>query len=171
MGPGDRVAAGTKLLSLVQAGAVSVTAGIEPDLAQTVRPSQPVLLTPLAGGDAVPGTVERVGAMVNPSSHLVDAVIAASGGAPMLGTAWRADIAVGHFHGWLVPRDAVLTDKDGPSVFQIENGHAVRVGVRVLGADGMTYAVSGGLDPARKLVTQGNAGLIAGMAVREAPEH
>ncbi len=170
-GPGDRVAAGTTLVSLVRTGTVIVTAGIEPGLAASIRLDQPVLLTPLAGGETLSGRVARIGAMLNPRSRLVDAIVAAPSGAPMPGTAWRADISVGRFHGWLVPRDAVLTDKDGTGVFQIADGHAVRVAVRVLGANGMTDAVSGDIDPRRKLVTQGNAELRDGMAIHEAADH
>lgn len=165
--PGERVAAGVPLLRVMRTEGLVVTVGIEPAATGRVQPGQAVRLTPLmGGGPPVSGRVLRVDGMLDPRSRLVDADIAASG-ALLPGTPWRADITVGMFQGWLVPRDAVLTDAQGPAVYQVANGKAVRIGVRIVGAPGNTDVVAGPLDPARPLVTMGNYQLSDGMAVRE----
>jgi membrane fusion protein, multidrug efflux system len=98
-------------------------------------------------------------------TRLVDVDIAVSD--PMLqGETFRAHIETGQLQGWLVPRDAVLTDAQGAYVFQVFGGKAIRVPVSLVGTDRATAVVDGPLDPRRLLVTQGNYQLSDGMAVR-----
>jgi hypothetical protein len=61
----------------------------------------------------------------------------------------------------------VLTDDDGPFVFQVNGGKAARVAVEILGEADDRFAVAGRLDPTRKLVVSGAYQLSDGMAVRE----
>lgn len=168
---GERVAAGAPLVRLMRTGGLVVTVGIEPAAMARVQVGQAVKLTPLMGGKAVEGHVLRLDGMLDPRSRLVDADIAVPAGTLLPGTPWRADITVGTFQGWLVPRDAVLTDKQGPALYQVANGKAVRVGVRILGTPSNIDVVAGPLDLARPLVTQGNYQLSDGTAVREAESH
>ncbi len=166
---GQLVAANAPLLTLNRQGGLVVTVGIDPAAQAQLRPGQPARLIPLGGGATLAGTVRVVSAMIDPRTHLVDTVIDVRAGDPLGGESYRAVIRVGEHAGWIVPRDAVLTDAEGPAVFQVARGHAVRVGVRVLGEHGARSVVAGPVDPKRPLVTTGNYQLSPGMAVRLAP--
>jgi membrane fusion protein, multidrug efflux system len=67
----------------------------------------------------------------------------------------------------LTPREAVLTDANGPYVFQIAAGKAKRLAVTIVGEAGDKTVITGPLDPTRKIVVTGNYELSDGMAVRE----
>jgi hypothetical protein len=122
-------------------------------------------LESLGSPESIAGKLIRIDHTLNPATRLVDADIAVSG-ALLQGDAFRARIELGRIEGWLAPHDAVLTDAQGPYIFQVAGGKAVRVGVRLLGGDGKTSVVDGPIDPHRLLVTQGNYQLSDGMAVR-----
>jgi membrane fusion protein (multidrug efflux system) len=82
------------------------------------------------------------------------------------GAAFKAQITVGHFDGFVVPRDEVLSDAKGAYVFQIGDGKAHRVAVTIAGSTGDQTAVTGAIDPAKPIVLQGNYQLEDGMEVR-----
>ena len=166
---GQLVAANAPLLTLNRRGGLVVTVGVDPAAQAKLRPGQTVRLIPLGGGAALAGTVQMVSAMLDPRTHLLDATIDVQAGDPLGGASFRAVIRVGEHPGWIVPRDAVLTDAQGPAVFQVARGHAVRVGVRVLAERGARSVVAGPIDPKRPLVVAGNYQLSPGMAVRLAP--
>lgn len=174
---GQAVAATTSLLSLRRANALRVVVGIDPAVAAAVRPGQAARLEPLDGGAQRAGTVAGVGGMLDPGTHLVEVNIAlrrrgaagAPGDPPLGGASFRANIRVGSYHGWIVPRDAVLRDATGAYLFQVTHGHAARVAVRVLGEVGGRTAVAGPITPDLPLVVSGNYQLAPGMAVRRAP--
>ncbi len=167
--PGQAIAANAPLLGLARQQALVVSVGIDPAAAGAVRAGQKVTLTPLDGGEPIAGTVGGVGGMLDPQTHLVDATITLGAGDPLGGAGFRAAIEVGQDHGWIVPRNAVLTGADGPAVFQVAHGHAVRVAVRVVGEAGGQTVVAGPIDPHRPIVVSGNYQLAPGMAVRDAP--
>ena len=166
--PGQAIAANAPLLGLAQQQALIVAVGIDPASAGAVRAGQKVTLTPLDGGSPIAGRVGGVGGMLNPTTHLVDATITLGTGDPLGGAGFRAAIEVGQDRGWIVPRNAVLTGADGPAVFQVAQGHAVRVAVRVVGEAGGQTVVTGPIDPHRPIVISGNYQLAPGMAVRDA---
>jgi hypothetical protein len=95
----------------------------------------------------------------------VDADIAVSSQL-LQGEAFGARIEVGRLQGWLVPREAYLTDAQGGYVYQVAQGKAMRVAVRLVGSDRGVSVVDGPIDASRPLVTQGNYQLRDGMAVR-----
>ena len=166
---GQAVAAGAPLIALSRSGALLVTVGIPPAQAGQVHPGATARLTPLDGGATLAGRVVGVGGMLNPATHLVDAVIAPAAGDPLSGAAYRATIRTGWFQGWIVPRDAVLTDARGAFVYQVGPHGAARVPVRVVGEQGARTAVRGKIAPSLPLVVSGNYQLTPGMAVRTAP--
>lgn len=163
---GDRTAPGAALVTLVRAGGLVATVGIEPADRARLRPGDAARLEPLAGGTAIDGRVIRVSGMIDPKTRLVDTDISLPPGA-LAGEAFRAVITVGTFTGWLVPRDAVLSDAQGAYLFQLAAGRAVRVAVTRRGTVGAITVVAGPIDPRRPLVTAGNYQLSDGMAVRQ----
>lgn len=192
--PGARIAAQGPLVTVARSDRLVASVGVEPGQLHLLAPGQSAQLVCLNGdGTPVPGSVRFVGAMVDPQTRLVPltvAVVAAAvdtrqvvqadppdaavpdPAAPnpavlVPGEAVRVDVTVGQMRGWLVPRDAVLTDAKGSYLFQMDGAKAVRVDVHVVGMSGAITVVSGQLDPARALVTSGNYQLQDGAAVRE----
>jgi RND family efflux transporter MFP subunit len=164
---GVRVQAGTALITLIRRGGLVVTVGIEPAQRLRLRIGQPAQVQAMSGAEpAQDGTLVRIDHVLNPTTRLVDADVAVSA-ALLQGEAFRVRIELGRIKGWLLPRDAVLSDGDGAYVFQVAQGAAVRVPVKLLGSDDTTSVVDGPVDAHRPLVTVGNYQLSDGMAVRE----
>jgi RND family efflux transporter MFP subunit len=165
---GDRVAAGAALATVTRNRGLVVTVGIEPDQLGSIKLGQQVKLKALDGaGKEQAGRVVRIDKSLNPKTRLIDADIAADG-EMLQGEAFRADIDVGNYQGWVVPRGAVLDDDEGAYVFQVAGGKAVRVAVQRVGSNDATTVVDGPLDAERAVVVVGNYQLEDGMAVRMA---
>jgi RND family efflux transporter MFP subunit len=164
---GDRVAEKAALLTIARGDAMTINVGAEPSDRRKLKPGQAVTLTPVDGGDPVAATVTSVGAMVNPKSRLIDVVVTPAAGSAVPGEGFRADITVGQFEGWVMPRNAVLNDYEGAYVFQVAGEKAVRVAVTIVGMPGKSAVVDGPIDPDRKLVTIGNYQLADGTVIRE----
>ena len=168
--PGERVAAGTPLLTVAQTRGVVVSVGVEPAQRAKLRLGQPAKLEPLQASETtIDGTVQRIDAMLDPRTRQVGVEIGVAPGMVLPNAGFKAEIIVGQFQGWPLPRDAVLTDGKGAYVFQVAGDKAQRVDVRVVGTFGETTVVSGAIDPSRQVVTQGNYQLTDGEAVRESP--
>lgn len=172
---GDRVASGAPLLTLTRLDGGSgidglvVTVGVEPIIYTRVRPGQTAELHRMAGGATIAGQVMRVDGVVNVKTRLVDVDIGVPQGSVLSGESFAAAIAVGTLQGWIVPHGAVLNDERGDYLFQVNAGHAVRVDVTDLGAQGDDDAVSGKLEADRPIVVDGATQLADGDPVRTAP--
>lgn len=183
--PGARIAAGTPLLTLARSGRFVASVGIEPAQRDLVTAGQSARVESLYGGGAEQGSVLSVGAMLDPTTRLVPVLIdppqkdpsagrqggsyAGLGIGLLPGAPVRVVVQVGSMQGWIVPRDAVLTDAKGPYVFQVTGGKAVRVDVQIVGKSGNTTVIAGALDLKHALVVSGNYQLQDGAAVREEP--
>lgn len=171
--PGAQVQAGQPLLMLGAQRHVWVRLGLEPEEVARVHAGMPVRLQPVFGGAAIDARIAQVHAVVNPATHLVDAVVrlegdAASGMVP--GSWMRGDIRLHSAHVLAVPRSAVLTDRGGSYVFRVNDGRARRVAVTTGIEAGGWIAVRGALDAGDLIVTSGNYELSDGMPVRKAAE-
>lgn len=167
---GYRLQPNAPLVTLTRLDGLVVTTGVEPASRTRVATGQAAVLQPLAGGAPLAGHVLRIDGVLNGRTRLVDVDIAIPVGAVLSGEAFRAAITVGQLTGWLVPHAAVLTDAQGAYVFQVAGDRAARVAVRVTGQAGDIDVVDASLDPARRLVTEGNYQLDDGAAVREAAQ-
>lgn len=175
--PGARLAAQAPLLTIARSSRLVAVAGLEPALLHQVAPGQPARIEQLYDGDVAgqQGSVLSVGAMLDPVTGLVPILVDPPPSGPpsrkaaglLAGAPVRVIVQVAELHGWLVPRDAVLTDEKGPYLFQVNAGHAVRVVVRVVGTSGGNTLIAGPIDANRPLVTSGNYELQDGGAVRE----
>jgi membrane fusion protein, multidrug efflux system len=165
---GDRVQANAALLAIVRAGGIVLAAGIEPADRSLVAPNEAVKMTTMSdGGASFPGKVESVGAQVDPKTRLVEVRIVRTDGQFLLENQdIRAAITVQQVAGWKLPRLAVLTDDQGAYAFQVNDGKAKRVDLRILVDAGDTMLVDGAIDPALRLVIDGAYQLSDGMAVR-----
>ena len=162
---GDTLQPGTALLSLARGGGLIVSVGVELEPQHPPVPGDKVSLVPLGAGATVTGVVKRVAGMLDARTHLQNADIAPDG-AVIAGMGYRADITVGQWHGWLIPRDALVQDGAAWQVFQVASGNAVKVPVTIVGESDTVSVVSGALDAQRPLVVVGNTQLDDGMAVR-----
>lgn len=167
---GDNLSPGAALLTLQRADGLVVTAGVEREAMARVRVGAKVDLVPIDGGAPMQATVRRVANALDPHTHQL-AVEMVTTGALVSGEGFRADIVVGQWRGWLLPRDAVQGDGAARHVFQVANGKAIRVPVNVLGESDSITVAGGALDARLPLVTEGATQLDDGMAVRVSAEH
>jgi membrane fusion protein (multidrug efflux system) len=165
---GDRLAAGAPLLQLARAGGQRVLLGVEPDDVRRVRPGMVVNVVPVFSSESrVAGRVAQVFGMINPQTQLVDVLVKVTDGGLMPGTRVRAAIEVARQTSWVVPRSAVLQDANGAYLFQVAQGKARRVNVKIGLEHNGLIAVEGSFDTAQAVVSLGNYELSDGMAVRE----
>jgi hypothetical protein len=73
---------------------------------------------------------------------------------------------VGKFQGWIVPRDTVSNDQKGAFVFQIDEGHAKRINVNVIGSVGKNSIIDGDIDSQKEIILPGAYQVGDGDAVR-----
>ncbi|WP_267225326.1 efflux RND transporter periplasmic adaptor subunit [Dyella silvae] len=166
---GDVLQPGAPLLSIQRGDGLVVTGGIERAAMGRVQVGAKVSLVPLDGSAPMHGTVRRVARALNPHTHQLDVELVPDG--PLVnGEGFRAEIIVGQWQGWLLPRDALQGDESDRYVFQVADGKAVRVPVKVLGESDSISVASGKLDAKHPLVTEGATQLDDGMAVRTAAE-
>lgn len=173
---GERVAAGAKLVEFTPQLALAAQLGVEPEAAARIRPGMTATITPVYATNArpLPGAVAVVADAVNPQTHLVDVLATIDGGNSAglaAGAALSARIDVAQFNAWSVPRDALLNDEQGAYVFQIEQGKAHRVGVKVVSPDGDPVGVDGKLDVNAPVIALGAYELSDGDAVTAGGKH
>ncbi|MFZ3237798.1 MAG: efflux RND transporter periplasmic adaptor subunit [Stellaceae bacterium] len=174
---GAHVQANATILQLAQAGRLQAVLGVAAENAARLAPGMPVGLVALtAPTTRIETKIASVAALIDPKTQLVDVVVplpaigpvsSADPPAPSAGEHVSAEIVAGEVSGWVVPREAVLTDASGPYVFQIAAGKATRLAVTIVGEAGDKTVIAGPLDPARKIVVTGNYELSDSMAVRE----
>jgi RND family efflux transporter MFP subunit len=162
---GDNLQPGAPLLSVQRGDGLVVTAGVERAAMDRVKVGAKAELVPIDGSEAMHGTVRRVARTLNPHTHQFDVEIVPDG-TLVGGEGFRADIVVGQWQGWLLPRDAVQGDEEDRHVFQVADGKAKSVPVKVLGEAGDVTVASGALDAKLPLVTEGATQLDDDMAVR-----
>jgi membrane fusion protein (multidrug efflux system) len=164
---GDRVPAGAPLMTLAETEKVRLTIGVEPADIGKIAPGQPVTLTSvLPGREPIVSKVKSVGAAIDPKTREVPVFVDLSGAKLLPGEAIRAEIRIKDFEGWLISRDAVGFDKKGAFVFQVDDEHAKRVNVNVLGSADDLSVIEGDIDPDKKIVQTGSYQIADGDAVR-----
>jgi RND family efflux transporter MFP subunit len=162
---GDFLQPGAPLLTLARGNGVVVSVGVEMDADHPVAPGDVVTLLPLVNGPAIAGVVKRVAGVLDARTHLQNVDIAPK--SPVIsGMGYRADIQVGQWSGWLLPRDALVGDGRTWHVFQVASGKAIEVPVSIVGASDTVTVATGALDATRPLVVVGNTQLEDGMQVR-----
>ena len=171
VGLGERVAANAPLLSFTPTHALLAVLGVQPEDGARLRPGMPVQLQPVYGARRTfAGTLRMVGQSIDPQTHLLDAQVelpAAASASLVAGAPLDAQIRTADFTAWSVPRAAVLHDEHGDYLFQLEQGHAKRVDVKLRSAQGDPVGVDGPLDAKAKVIVLGVYELNDGDAVRE----
>jgi RND family efflux transporter MFP subunit len=172
---GDRISAGQPLMQLQRTDQIILSVNVEPYDLEKVKIDQPVHLESLiTKRKPVEGKVLRIGAALDPVRRKVPVFIEVPAGGALAGESFKAGIEVGKFQGWVVPSDAVGNKQNGKGdfVFQVDDNHAKRIYVTVLGRVGKTSVVEGDISSQREIVLKGNYQLDDGDEVRpeEAPQ-
>jgi RND family efflux transporter MFP subunit len=164
---GDRISAGAPLMTLSRTDQVILSVGVEPSSLNKVKLDLAVnLVSQLPGRKPIEGKVKRIGAAIDMKTRLVPTVIEVPPGGALVGENFKAGIVVGKFQGWIVPRNAVGYNSKGAFVFQIDEGHAKRVNVNVIGSVGKSSIIDGDIDSQKEIVLSGNYQIADGDAVR-----
>lgn len=171
VGLGERVAANAPLLSFTPTHALLAVLGVQPEDGARLRPGMSVQLQPVYGArQTFAGTLRMVGQSIDPQTHLLNAQVelpATASASLVAGAPLDAQIRTADFTAWSVPRAAVLHDEHGDYLFQLEQGHAKRVNVKLRSAQGDPVGVDGPLDAKAKVIVLGVYELNDGDAVRE----
>jgi RND family efflux transporter MFP subunit len=164
---GDRISAGAPLMTLSRPDHLILSVGVEADALAKVKPDQPVHLTSLLPGrKPSEGKVKRIGVAVDQKTRQIPVFVEVPEGMALSGENFKAGIEVGKFQGWVVPRDSVGTNTRGRFVFQIDEGHAKRVNVKVIGSVGNNSVVEGDIDSQKEIILSGNYQVDDGDAVQ-----
>jgi RND family efflux transporter MFP subunit len=164
---GDRIFAGAPLMTLSRPDRLILSVGVEAGALAKVKPDQPVhLASLLPGRKPCDGEVKRIGVAVDPKTRQVPVFVGVPDGMALSGENFKAGIEVGKYQGWVVPRDSVGSNSRGTFVFQIDEGHAKRVHVNVIGSVGNNSVVEGDIDSQKEIILSGNYQVDDGDAVR-----
>jgi RND family efflux transporter MFP subunit len=164
---GDRIAAGAPLMTLSRTDHIILSVGVEASALDKVKPDLPVHLTSLLPGrKPSDGKVRRIGVAIDMKTRQVPVFIELADGMALSGENFKAGIEVGKFQGWVVPRDSIGSNSKGTFVYQVDEGHAKRVYVNVVGSVGKNSVVDGDIDSQKEIILSGNYQVDDGDAVR-----
>lgn len=168
---GDRVPANAPLLTFAPTSALIAQLGVQPGQAAQLKPGMPVTLRAVYGKlEPAAGRVSMLGRAVDPQSHLLPVQVSvppAMAAQLVAGAALDAQIHTLSYTAWAVPRASVLHDEKGNFLFQLDQGKAHRVEVKVRSAAGDTIGVDGPINANLPVIVMGAYELSDGMAVRE----
>jgi membrane fusion protein, multidrug efflux system len=168
---GDRVQGGAAALAIASGNRLIALLGVEPEDIHLLHPGTPVRISSVfVKGYKVESQLREVHAMINPATHLVDALVPIPEGQTdhlVLGSRLTAEIPLNAHTGLTVPRDAVLQDQQGSYVFRVVNGRAERVEVSTGLENDKWVEIVRGLNSYDSVVSVGNYELTDGMLVRE----
>ncbi len=170
---GQIVAAGAPLLQLVDQNQWMVRLGIEPEDYAQLQLGQQVLITPVNTpvSEPVEGRIEIITHQIDPSTRLLNVFVR-----PVLNQTLLINdfvegrIMIATVNALVVPRQAVLPDDGGYSLFTVKNGHAVKHQVQIgLENDLQVEVIAADLKAQDEVVVLGNYELASDMAVSVTP--
>ncbi len=170
---GQIVAAGAPLLQLVDQNQWMVRLGIEPEDYEHLQPGQEVLIRPVnaPGSEPVKGNIEIVTHQIDPNTRLLNVFVRpALNQILLINDFVEGRIIISSVNTFAVPRQAVLPDNGGYSLFTVVNGRAVKHRVQIgLENDRRVEVIATDLKDGDDVVVLGNYELEPGMAVHATP--
>jgi membrane fusion protein (multidrug efflux system) len=164
---GDPVQPGADVASIATSGQVVLNLGVEPRDAVALRPGNRVLLPAQQGLPQMQARVGSVGAMVDPTSHLVNVLVPLPADARVfIGTALQAKIDLAPVSGVVIASSALMTDGDASYLFVAQGGKVKRRTVKVTFETDAAALIASGLKANENVVVQGMVGLADGSAIR-----
>ncbi|CAN5608207.1 efflux RND transporter periplasmic adaptor subunit [soil metagenome] len=166
--PGDQLAAGTSVATIGATGDVRARFGVDPLVAQRVRPGQPIRIEMIDGSHAVTVNVVGVDPQIDPATRLASVYAKVAGAGLGAGEPLRGALSVGtSATGVSIPYAALLDDGGRSYVFVVRNGVARSVDVSPGNSSGDSIQILKGLNPGDRVVTEGGTALEDGMKVNE----
>lgn len=145
--------------------------GIEPEEINRLLPNTEVTISPVFNSNInVSSKISAVNAMVNPNTHLIDAMIdipTAQANPLVLGTHVVAKFILPAQLSFTVPRSALLNDENGYYIFTLNNKIARKIYVKKGVEQNDLVAISGTIQTNETVVVLGNYILEDGMLTRE----
>ena len=175
MGPGELASPGMPVVRFVSGGTVKIEAGVPERYAGAIRVGSAVRITPAAGvADARGGRVTFVGVAVNAQTRTFPVEIQVDNGDGALKPAMVVRLGITRDileNVVVVPRDAVVRDERGTSVFVATAGPngtqvAARRVVRLGPTAGANVVVLSGVRTGESILVSGQSGIAEGDAVR-----
>lgn len=169
---GDRIQADAIVMKVADEKSMIAALGIEPTDVDSIALGAAVEMEAIARPSLkLAAKIDRLNAMVNPTTGLVDAVAKLSTATSqrlIIGMTVKATVSFSPFKGLIVDRAAVLRDQAGTFVFVVKDGKATRKTVDVLFEQDGISALTGDLSADAHVIVKGGAGLRDGAIVREA---
>ena len=166
--PGDLVAAGAAVATIVKVGELRGRFGVDPAVARRLTRGTPIRIVPGGGAPAFTVPILSVDPVVDPQTRLaaVFARIPAQAGIGP-GEALTGEVLLdGGNSALTIPYSALLNDGGQPYVFIVSHDVAHRREVVTGAMSGNLVAILRGLRPGERVVTQGGTALDDGMKVR-----
>ena len=166
---GDQVAAGASVASVAEKGNLRARFGLDPALAQRVRPSQALELSGLSGEGSATVPVTGVDPQVDSTTRLATVYARIPAGFHVgPGEAIRGSLSLaGQAGGIQIPYAALLDDGGRSYVFVVSGGIAHEQDVLPGNSAGDRIQILKGLNVGDKVVTEGGTALEDGMKVAE----
>jgi RND family efflux transporter MFP subunit len=168
---GQRVQSNDSAMLIASENHLVARIGIEPEEITLLLPNTEVTITPVFDNNInVSSKISVVNAMVNPSTHLIDAMVdipTAQANQLILGTRVLAEFSLPAQSVFTVPRSALLNDDNGYYIFTLVNKIAHKVYVKKGIEQNNVVAVSGDIKENETVVILGNYILEDGMLTRE----
>jgi membrane fusion protein (multidrug efflux system) len=169
---GQIVTQGSPLLTIGDASLARVRLGVEQDALPQLHAGQKVQIESLnSGGTAVASTVSALFPQIDAKTRLATAIVTLPAGHGFLpGAIVRASIVTAEApQALVVPRAAVLYDKQKSYLFVDQNDKAQRREVQTGIEDGQVIQITQGVAIGDPVIVAGNAELSDGAAVRKEP--
>jgi RND family efflux transporter MFP subunit len=164
---GDQVAAGAALGRIGARNAVRIRLNMDVFNEARVTQGASVRVRRISGEDLGLGKVIALSPRPDPQTHLASAYVTAP--VPLVpGEEMEGRVVIAAVSGPTVPRQALVTDDDGASVFVIDKGVAHKRSVKVGPIMDDAAAILSGLKVGERVAVEGAAALDDGMAVNEA---
>jgi RND family efflux transporter MFP subunit len=166
--PGDIVPAGGAVAAISGSGTLRARFGVDPAQASRIRPGATLAVTG-PGGVSFTTAVQSVNPVVDPATRLAALFVTIPAGLKIgSNSALSAVLSLDGSDGaaLTIPYAALLDDGGQPYVFVVAGGVAHRHDVEVGAVSGGRVAITRGVKPGEKVVTQGGTALEDGMKVR-----
>ncbi len=168
---GQRVQSNENAMLIASENHVVARVGIEPEEVKLLPANTTVTLSHVFDDSInVKSTINSINAMVNPSTHLIDAMIdipAIQAKSFILGTRVKANFILPPQLYFVVPRSAVLNDANGYFIFTLKNKIAHKIYIKKNIEQNNMVAISGDIQLNEIVVILGNYILKDGMLTRE----
>lgn len=168
--PGDQIAAGASIGSIVSHGDMRARFGVDPAVAQRIHVAQPISISAIARGVPIASRVDGVDPLVDATTRLASVYARVPAGALVSpGEPLRGTITVsgsGSASVVTIPYAALLDDGGRSYVFVVRNGVARSRDVSPGNSAGDRIEIVKGLASGEQVVTEGGTALEDGMKVR-----